>query len=107
MVSYELAKKLKDAGFPIRKMPVGYDDEQHNVYWVDGFYFFAPTIEELIEACGDGFRQLHKWDYGEWGAFSESNFGNSPDGIEATGKTPSEAVANLWLALNEKVSTLD
>ncbi len=58
-----------------------------------------PTLEELIEACGhpsfflfiNGFDTLFVW-------------GASISNKEETfwGATPSEAVANLWIALNKK-----
>ena len=43
MISYELAKKLKDAGFP------NYEED-----WIDevGFVLIHPTLSELIGACG-------------------------------------------------------
>lgn len=48
--------------------------------------YFVPTLEELIEACGDKFILLKK--HGKfWECVPCDNFG----------KTPKEAVANLWL----------
>jgi hypothetical protein len=51
MISYELAKKLKDAGFPQSELAraqrkAGYD------------YISMPTLSALIEACGEDFRAL-------------------------------------------------
>lgn len=70
-MDYELALKLRKAGFP----------------------HYIPTLEKLIEACGD-FAALCKASNGSWTAESWSDH-------EVTGPTPIEAVANLWLALNK------
>jgi len=62
-MNYELAKQLKDAGFP----QVGRAWLCAHGYHYDGIAeaalctderFYAPTLEELIEACGPGFREL-------------------------------------------------
>jgi hypothetical protein len=50
-ISSELAKQLKDAGFPY---PDGY-------LYDDGVVKHPPTLEELIEACGDGFDYLRRY----------------------------------------------
>ena len=95
---YELAKKLKDAGFPYKKSLFGglteesYLDEKGNTY-------NQPTLSELIEACGDSFGSLGVNGQGinnkKWHCFGKNRL------IEF-GKTPEEAVANLWLELNKK-----
>lgn len=91
-MNYELAKQLKDAGYP-----------QPSLYGVpvileDGVYY--PTLEEMIEACEDkdsyGFILKKHPDY--WSAIIYRN--GMQDG--SVGKTPTEAVASLWVALNEK-----
>ena len=46
-MNYELAKKLKEAGFPDKK--VG-----EIVEYPEGKAFGIPTLSELIEACGNG-----------------------------------------------------
>lgn len=96
MITYELAKELKDAGFPKLQG------------WNGLTWFFAdesirnyiPTLSELIEACGEEFYGLNRQNYvgyvGMWGAFSRSSL----DAI--VGSTPEEAVARLWLELNKK-----
>ena len=78
MISYELARKLHDAGF----------QSKDNAY--------IPTLEELIEACGDRFAMLGKNKDG-WRSMSNGNFGANVEGT-----SPDEAVANLWLILNKK-----
>ncbi len=94
-MNYELVKQLKDAGFPIRRM--------NGINMITGKDFYTPTLEELIEACGDKFGQLIKYVDGwvaenNWKSFTE-------EGIvrQAKGSTPIEAVAKLWLGLNKSV----
>ena len=75
-MNYELAKELKDAGFPYP--------------WVDTFEeqspWNHPALSELIEACREGMFSLTKED-DIWRAFLIADI------------TPEEAVARLWLAL--------
>ena len=98
-MNYKLAKELKDAGFPVE--------------WFI-FSWRYPTLSELIEACGDEFLELLKgyrtakdYPFVGWKAWSTSEAAkkrdNDDDGyIAGRGKTPEEAVARLWLALNKK-----
>lgn len=91
-MNYELAKKLKDAGFPQK-----YEEKNDN-----GALPYTPTLSELIEACGYEFGGLiqyhkeHKTDY--WEAYSYQGM----ESKTVRGDTPEEAVANLWLELNKK-----
>ncbi len=102
-MGYELAKKLKDSGFP-QAYPTGNgcgffyknDDGSNECY--------APTLTELIEACGDRFYSLHQDDpisgiyrFGKFYATAKPQIAE-----RFGGDTPEEAVANLWLALNKK-----
>ena len=94
-MTYETAKKLKDAKFPFT-----WDYEPQALAFRQ-----YPTLSELIEACnndlkGGGFDLLQQIFDDEWKADCEFVTG------QAKGATPEEAVANLWLALNEK-KTLD
>lgn len=103
MLNYELAKDLRDAGFPQDGfgMPEcaiegGHDGPCEAVY--------LPTLSELIAACGGdgptGFQLYQEWktrDYVEWEA--TSGFGQAQK--RGRGTTPEEAVARLWLALHE------
>lgn len=107
LVGYELAKKLEDAGFPqnIREKiePLTVDvsnvgeifDEALGILRGD---MLVPTLEELIEACGNDLDQLENTMDG-WRAYGSK--GDEPIEIY-WGKTPSEAVANLWLSLHTK-----
>lgn len=118
-MNYETAKKLKDAGFP---QEIG-DDVSRNCYFSDddqktylawhpnaklyGNSCKCPTLSELIEACGYsvnlsnliGYREKYETT-DDWIATKHYGF-KRPEDI-GTGKTPEEAVANLWLALNNK-----
>ena len=87
-MNYELAKELDNAGFPIR---VG-----NRVGYVQ-----SPQLGELIEACGDRFGSLYRFnDDPEWYAYRAGT--RTKEHGEFDGKTPEEAVARLWLALNKK-----
>lgn len=87
-MNYELSKSLKEAGFP------------HQEGWEDSDYY--PTLEELIEACGDELDSMYRGSDGSW--LAEQPLTEYPNGErerkEGEGSTPSEAVANLWLALH-------
>lgn len=127
-MNYELAKQLKEAGFP-QKDYIRSVCPHNNTYLyslMDGHTplhlceeksVYIPTLEELIEACGDNFSGLnHKdtWnpplDYPEkWRAYGWSNPIQKPPankGMEFSlsgyGQTPEEAVANLYIELNKK-----
>ena len=117
-MTYELAKELKDAGFPQRphtplSIPrMGIQEIEH----VD-----LPTLSELIEACGeerigpnlntkekDPIKHLFRlgWCGDEWYTtyeFYQSSIHNDYGlPICEYGETPEIAVARLWLALNKK-----
>jgi hypothetical protein len=95
-MNYELAKQLKDAGFP----------QQENSYQAiqtypaknAGVIPYYPSLSELIEACGDRFNSVCREPDGMWWADWESK-PLELEGDRAT--TPEEAVARLWLALNK------
>lgn len=94
-MTYELAKQLKDTGFPITEKADRLSPER--TYHTNNLeYAYHPTLEELISACGEQFWKLIKDDaYGNWAAISPRNSQHV-----ALGETPSEAVSRLWLALN-------
>ncbi len=102
MIDYKLIKELKEAGFPIKTL----DDIGDNlpdttvVYkrtFVEGL--MAPTLSELIEACGEEFKGLSRIkenpEKNRWVAFGFNS--------EFAFQAPEEAVAKLWLKLNETV----
>ena len=79
-----------DAGFPqIGKGSfVGSPDK---LVWRSGDRVYVPTLEELIEACGVNFGSLEKRHNG-W--LANANYDHS-----CFAETPAEAIARLWLAL--------
>jgi len=100
IMNYELAKKLKDAGFPQSKQWGEITDIDNKVVgFVDKYgNKIVPTLEELIDACGDDFIKLHK-DMTGFVALGDPDNGYSHK--ETVGKTPTEAVAMLYLELNK------
>lgn len=111
-MTYELAKELKDAGFPQEKpLHVFVKNKQGVFKSLDTKYIPAilektkiPTLSELIKACGDKIHGIGRYNKGVytdgWWAFGLLGDLNSFTS-EAEGTTPEEAVARLWLALNE------
>lgn len=106
-MTYELAKELKDAGFPQGCLPFfcdGCKKAQHNDEGIDMCdcevnkytQTYIPTLSELIEACGEHFGTLTR-NGSTWYA-SHYEFID----VYEYGPTPDEAVARLWLALNRK-----
>ncbi len=91
-MNYELAKKLKDAGFP--------EVTNHPNLCGNGFKtqdVYHPSLSELIEACGDSFGICEKAKgMNQWKAQSAGTF------VKVIANTAEEAVANLWLELNKK-----
>lgn len=110
-MKYKLALELKNAGFPQKAAPSG------NVTGLckHGNWGFSlirescdctpddtchiPTLEELIEACGDRLESLvnlHDMlhDMNKWIAAASI--------VSGEGTTSTEAVARLWLTLNKK-----
>ena len=88
-MNYELAKKLKDAGFPQR--------EPTFTKFSEGTWeaVYEPTLSELIEDCKNistirrtGLDGAEKWS------------ADATDYPEVYGKTPEEAIGNLWLTIN-------
>lgn len=90
-ISYELAKELKDAGFPFRDTKYDLDQEEPNI----------PTLSELIEGCKEKTKTLKLF----------CNFVKDEYGVQLENqslddvvwyKTPEESIARLWLTLNKK-----
>ncbi len=102
MITYELAKSLKDAGFPMyqRAAPDGMREE--DCYLFDGANYKIPTLEELIESCGNEEHMLleHRNISGsrDWYVSFYTNHGM----FHGIGKTLIVAVARLWLVLNKE-----
>lgn len=86
-MNYELAKELKQVGFP---------QDGIKSYVIDNFEhsnLHYPTLHELIEACGEKFSYLRRDEDGWWCMARGGDF-TSPY------SNPEEAVAKLWLILN-------
>jgi hypothetical protein len=97
-MNYELCKELEEAGFP-------QGDSGQWVFppdkLVSRYYdrVYVPTLEQLIEACGDfEFKLLHA--SAGWCAETRGE-------VSLDHPTPSEAVARLWLAVHKKGMTAD
>jgi hypothetical protein len=118
-MDYKLAKQLKDAGFPVTSICIGdkiwinkdnksiviSKDELEiafNKIVVKGEWYKIPTLSELIEACGDKFNELIRYYQGDGFLACASGLGKDGMAIAEEGKTPDEAVAKLWLELNDK-----
>lgn len=100
-MNYELAKQLKDAGFP-QISYIGSNDGERLTHHYESYYI--PTLSELIGACGDDLAiikfndpMIHR--VGHIQAISYPKRGVV---LNAWTKTPEESVARLWLKLNKK-----
>ncbi len=114
-MDYELAKKLKDAGFPQKGDGMWFcemDSPAGGSYYdlrsipLPGFALnedydttYQPTLVELLNECGDDFHELKRVTKyasigSDWYAVSTTQGLHSKIWL-----SPEEAVANLWLAL--------
>jgi hypothetical protein len=95
MISYQLAKKLKEAGFPQSELAraqrrAGYD------------YVSMPAPSTLIEACKENFGALVR-EPDCWVACEYiSERGRWANAHEA--ESAEDAVARLWLSLNQRAA---
>jgi len=94
MMDNELAKELKEAGFPqaIHYNSGGVADYLETDANGKTHIVSVPTLEELIETCGADFHSVGRISYAPFLARGRQI-------VQATGQTPIEAVARLWLAL--------
>lgn len=101
-MNYDLAKQLKDAGFPQKgvwgishKAGTGILLKHSTLAQLPELY--CPTLSELISECFGNdldFQLVNTTLTEHWNATNRMKTGN--------GNTPEEAVARLWLALNKK-----
>ena len=115
-MDYELAERLWKAGYPFKRRGDDLvvtclctkdvcDGPFGREFRFEGNLYPEPTLSELIDACGDGwagFGSLRKTEV-NWLASTPTE----PDEgrhyvLSQKGKTPSEAVARLWLVLNDQ-----
>lgn len=110
MITYELAKKLKEAGYicPIRMCYLNAPHHSHSTRSGICEFLPKPTLSELMEACGDDFLSLHRTPSKSW--YADTHTHDCECGKEgckgynwehSDGSTPEEAVANLYLALHK------
>jgi hypothetical protein len=113
-MDHKLCKRLKDAGFPLDNPhwfwasnragdpPELVCGELLDEYGWSGELVAAPSLSELIAACGEGFGALLKNPEGKFLATWAADVYTYP--YEGFGKkmcaTPEEAVAELWLQLH-------
>jgi len=86
----ESAKQLKDAGFPFEEnrfegtaLLLG-----RSAVKIGDIEYLCPTLSQLIDALDGGSKKI---EYNEISRIER-----------ARGKTPEEAVANLWLAVHQQ-----
>jgi hypothetical protein len=101
-MDYELARELRDAGFPQgTKGTWTYPLDALVTRSADRIY--VPTLEELVEVCGDWIIKIEKAQNG-WNVFGV-RAGTSPSDTDVTfigvGKSLTVGVARLWLGLRK------
>jgi len=95
-MDYELAKKLKEAGFPQKDRPFCVSTKMELDEKGEQVRCYMPTLSELIEACGEMFINLSRDT-----ALKKEWFASGCGDVSAFGSTPEEAVAELWIELNK------
>jgi len=88
MIPYRVIKELREKNFPHIERIIWATHPNEN-----GFSTHFPLLEELIEACGEDYKDLYKVG-DKWKAESFS-------GKFTIGNHQREAVAKLWLKLND------
>lgn len=113
-MKYELALKLKEAGFPQVWTKPDFMDIKDAIKITDIYNRYPneidpyrPTLSELIEACGKSFYELRRLDGDNTNCAPIDGYvweASSPDVTPMlyVASTPEKAVAYLWLALNKK-----
>lgn len=113
MKNNELSKKLKEVGFPQYTFGISPINHAERYDRIGGEMVFIPTLSELIDACGDKFislsnnRQSNPPGEG-WTAIANPIPSIIEKWVEiARGTSPEDAIANLWIKLNEKEERID
>jgi hypothetical protein len=103
-MNYELAKELKDAGYPLIECDPGAKWNGGPFFKIDDIIYFSPRLEEIIEWCGDGFKNLERNTTTANVVWLCNNYlsEHSPLDEMTEGSTPTQAVARLWLVLRKK-----
>lgn len=104
-MTYELALRLKEAGFPQEGQGVfviyKHQSIGMSIKSLNDTMAYIPPLEEVIKECGERFECLYRicgktvHETKEWHAHG---FGS----ISGVGSTPLEAVVNLYIAINSK-----
>ena len=110
-MTWELAKQLKDAGFPNIFMTDHEFCDYHQTEYFGNICYHIPNLSELTEACGNNiimwkynnkyFSSKYKETKGE--VLTDTFSFDIPFEEYYVGDTPEEAVANLWLNINKKL----
>jgi len=111
MLSYELCRKLKEAGFMLEKIVIpsgsSFIDASYQELGckIGDDHYFYPTLSELIEALHSKgqFYSLYLDTPKTFRAHGAKTFKQIEANrhVVATGTTPEEAVAGLYLKLNK------
>lgn len=127
MDNFDLAKQLKAADFPYGRQiteAIYYVRANGDVGCINKFFksgyensipedaerLLIPTLERLIEVCDKSYTEngtlyefMLMYAKGTWCAgYSDPDFKSPNKPLDRIGKSPEEAVARLWLALNNK-----
>ena len=98
-MTYELAKQLKYAGFPIKPYPEWALKMDGPLGEAEYRECYRPTLSELIEACGNDFLELGKAPAEYLPNLKINWVARKDETVYGLGYSPEEAVAKLWLAL--------
>lgn len=108
MITYEIAKQLKETGFPQKS--VEYRDflitvgdkpiDEHSAKEMGYEYAYVPTLSELIEACGRIGVKIGYMEDGRIYAEFDKDDGHG-NLIDFCLPTLEEIYSNLWLELNK------
>ena len=107
-MDHTLASELRDAGFPQQTLHLGNVVEREKWDPIVGYDpCFVPSLEELVEACGEKVAVFHDgtmWTAGKIGVITSNGllFFDAVFRRAILAATPKEAVARLYLALNKK-----
>ena len=98
-MTYELARELKDAGFPQKENPTYVWSDNSNSR--STFDCYVPTLDELAFECGDELSALKRTDDGFWTTIRRSTDGGLFVDF-STYQTPEEALSRLWLSIQRQ-----
>ena len=100
-MKYGLAKELEVAGFPQGgKGTWMYPTDV--IVARSAVRVYAPTLEELIDACGDVDMKLNGMRLKRGPDWLATGLDGQDKIFQGSGSTPTDAVTRLWLALNSK-----